>query len=231
MTWIDVAKHAYHITFIEQAIFKSGRQPANYFGTGGFVFLQQLEQLERLCSKNTLYYWVILDSKSKEDKVKVTKLKNLPKLQILKFWNKHDTRHTFWSCLIRCTNMKWIRRVLFRIQSGHDSVHRRTDGRADVQTEGRTDEVNPVYTPFQLRWSGGIITPYPYVIDPPPRWFWCRYESSISIGLIHFQPQATEFGELWLKLKIDDLMQKMCKTIANALVLRLLCVKTSKYTP
>ena len=37
------------------------------------------------------YYWVILDPKSTEDKVKVTKLKNLPKFQIFDFWNKHYT--------------------------------------------------------------------------------------------------------------------------------------------
>ena len=72
------------------------------------------------------YYWVILDPKSKEDKIKVINLKNLPKLQIVKIWNKHYTRHTFWSCLIRRANMKWIRRVLLMIQSGHDSVHRLT---------------------------------------------------------------------------------------------------------
>ena len=52
------------------------------------------------------YHWVILDPKSKEDKVKVTNLKNLPKFQIFEFWNGHYTRHTFWSCLIRCANMK-----------------------------------------------------------------------------------------------------------------------------
>ena len=39
------------------------------------------------------------------------------------------TQHTFWSCLISCANMKWIRCVLLKIQSGHDSVHWRTDGR------------------------------------------------------------------------------------------------------
>ena len=65
------------------------------------------------------FYWVILDPKSKEDKVKVTNLKNLSK-----FWSKRYMRHTF--CLIRCANMKWIRRVLLKIQRGHDSVHRRT---------------------------------------------------------------------------------------------------------
>ena len=73
------------------------------------------------------YYWVILDPKSKKDKVKVTNLKNLPKFQTFEFWNKRYTLHTFWSCLIRCGNMKWMWGVLLKIQSWHDSVHRRTD--------------------------------------------------------------------------------------------------------
>ena len=92
------------------------------------------------------YHWVILDPKSKDDKVKVTNFKNSPKFQIFEFWNGHYTRHTFWSCLIRCANMKWIRWVLLKIQSGHDSVHRRTDGQGDTSIP-----------PYQLRWSGGII--------------------------------------------------------------------------
>ena len=48
----------------------------------------QMEQLERLRSEDTsmpphvyLYYWLILDPKLKQDKVKITNLKNLPKLQ------------------------------------------------------------------------------------------------------------------------------------------------------
>ena len=77
------------------------------------------------------YYWVILDPKSKEDKVKVTYLKNL-----------HYTRHTFSSCLIRCANMKSIRQVLLKILSGHDSVHRRTDR--------QMDKVKAVYPPFNF---------------------------------------------------------------------------------
>ena len=93
------------------------------------------------------YYWVILDPKSKEDKVKVTDLKNLPKFQSFQFWHNFYTRHTFWRCFIRCANMKWIWQVLFKIQSWHDSVHRRT----------RWNQ----YTPFQLRWSGG----YNYIIS------------------------------------------------------------------
>ena len=89
---------------------------------------------------------VILDPKSKDDKVKVTNFKNSPKLHIFDFWNGHYTRHTFWSCLIRCVNMKWIRWVLLKIQSGHNSVHRRTDGQGDTSIP-----------PYQLRWNGGII--------------------------------------------------------------------------
>ena len=85
------------------------------------------------------YDWVILDSKSKEDKVKVTNLKNLPK-----FWNKLYTRHTFQSCLIRCANMKWIQQASLKIQSGHDLVHRQTDGQGETSIP-----------PFQLHWNGG----------------------------------------------------------------------------
>ena len=72
--------------------------------------LYKLEQLEHLHSEETLvphdypYHWVILDPKSKEDKVKITNLKNLPKFQ-------------------------W---VLLKIQSGHDSVHRWTDRQGET---------------------------------------------------------------------------------------------------
>ena len=111
----------------------------------------QLERLERLRSEDTPppppppphgypFYWVNLDPKSKEDKVKVTNLNNSPNFQIFEFWNKHYTWHTFWSCLIRCANMKWIRRVLLKIQNGHHSVHRWTDGQGETNI---------------LRWSGG----------------------------------------------------------------------------
>ena len=100
------------------------------------------------------YHWVILDPKSKEDKVKVTNLKNSPKFQSFEFWNGHYTRHTFLSCLIRCANMKWIRWVLLKIQSGHDSVHRRTDGQTDGRTDGQTDKVIPVYPPINFVEAG-----------------------------------------------------------------------------
>ena len=46
--------------------------------------------------------------KSKQDKFKITNFKKLPKIQNLKFCMKVYMQHTFWSCLIRCINMKWI---------------------------------------------------------------------------------------------------------------------------
>ena len=95
------------------------------------------------------FYWFTLDPKSKEDKVKVTNLKNLPKLQIFEFWHKLYTQHTFWSCLIRCANMKWIQQIWLKIQSGHDSVHRRTDGQTDRRT--RWNQYTPLSTSLK-RW-------------------------------------------------------------------------------
>ena len=52
--------------------------------------------------------------------VKVTNSKYLPKM-------------------IRCANMKWIRPVLWKIQSRHGFVHRQTDTRTDRQTHRQTD--------------------------------------------------------------------------------------------
>ena len=84
------------------------------------------------------------------DKVtNVKKKKKKPKIHILRFYNKCNTWHTFWICLIRCINMKWIQWVL-KIQIGHDSVHGRTDGRKDRWTDGPGETRIPL---FQLGWS------------------------------------------------------------------------------
>ena len=91
------------------------------------------------------YYWVILDPESNEDKVIITNLKNLPKFQLFELSNKLYMQHTSWSCLIRCANTKWTQQVLLKLQSGHDSVHRRTDRRTTWNQ----------YTPFSTslkRW-------------------------------------------------------------------------------
>ena len=53
----------------------------------------------------------------------------------MKFLNKRCTRHTFWSCLIRCIDMKWIQLKLWAPQSGHGM----RDGRTDRRTDGRTE--------------------------------------------------------------------------------------------
>ena len=97
------------------------------------------------------YYEFILDPKSNEDKVKVTNLKSLQSTVLQStVLTKDESPLTgsFWSCLIRCANMKWIRQILLKMQSGQDSVHRRTDG--------QTDKVKPVYPPFNFVEAGGI---------------------------------------------------------------------------
>ena len=61
----------------------------------------QLEQLERLCSEDThhrpmITYTIdqfILDPKSKQNKIKVTNLKNSPKLKIFKFYKILHSTH------------------------------------------------------------------------------------------------------------------------------------------
>ena len=120
--------------------------------------LKQLVQLERLRSKDTptapwlpillssfigsqayIIEQFILDPKSKHDKVKVTNLKNLPKLQLFSFWKKIYTWHTFWSCFIRYVNMKWIR--------PEDTEWPRFCPQMDRRTRWNQ------YTPLQLRWT------------------------------------------------------------------------------
>ena len=123
----------------------------------------KLEQLECLRFENTIpppppplpppphdypYYGFISDPMSKQDKVKVTNSKNLPKIKILGYCNNLYT--AYWSCLIRCANMKWIQLVLWKIQSGHDFVHRQTDRRTDRWR----DDVKPVYPPFNFVEAG-----------------------------------------------------------------------------
>ena len=60
------------------------------------------------------------------------KFKEIAKFQMLEFFPKLNARHTFWSLLIRCINMKWVGLVLWKIQSGHDSVHRWTDEQGET---------------------------------------------------------------------------------------------------
>ena len=126
----------------------------------------KLEKLERLRSEDTPRrlmithtiesYWIPSQKKTKS---KLQILKKSPQFQIFKFWNRHYTRHTFWSCLIRCANMKWIQWVFLKIQSGQDSVHRRTDRRTSLENliSAAMDNVIPVYPPFNFMEAGGIM--------------------------------------------------------------------------
>ena len=138
--------------------------------------------------------------------------KTKSKLQILKisqnfeFWNRLSTWHTLWSCLIRCANMKWIRWVFLKIQSGHDSVHRRTDGQGDTSIP-----------PFQLRWSGGINM----------HLVWNRltlYEGSKGYTNLPFNPKrhylsshSFIFNKDWsvMKKKPHKFPRWFCKTRSN----------------
>ena len=70
------------------------------------------------------------------------KLQILKNCQKYKFWNfaRNFTPHTFWSCLIRCINMKWIQPKLYALQSWHGMRDGRTvtDGQTDGRSETRT---------------------------------------------------------------------------------------------
>ena len=111
-----------------------------------------LYQLERLLSEiSPAISWLPILGIHIEDKV--ANLKILPKIQILEFFNFLYMQHTFWSCLMRCVNMKCIQLVLWKLQSRHNSVHRWTDRRTDRWT----DDVKPVYPPFNFVEVGGII--------------------------------------------------------------------------
>ena len=59
--------------------------------------------------------------------------------QILNFLNKLYMRHTYWSCLIRYVNMKWIRWVVLILS-----------------TDWQTNKVKPVYLPFNFVEAKGI---------------------------------------------------------------------------
>ena len=116
------------------------------------MYQMKLEQLECLLSEDTPcrlvithaieLYWIPSQKKA------MSKLQILRICQNFCILNKLYTQHTSWSCLIRCANMKWIRRVLLKMQSGQDSVHRRTEGQTDGQGEISI-------APFQLRLSRG----------------------------------------------------------------------------
>ena len=66
-------------------------------------------------------------------------------------------RHTVWRFLIGCVNMKWIQLVLWKLQSGQDFVHRRTDGWTDGQTDGRPETSIPPVNFVEARGMISVI--------------------------------------------------------------------------
>ena len=66
--------------------------------------------------------------------------------------------------------MKWIRQVLWKIQSGHDFVHRQMDRQTDGLMDGQRE------TPFQLqklksmfsRWKCSISVKFPWILLEAP---------------------------------------------------------------
>ena len=95
--------------------------------------------------------------------------KQLPKIQILKFCQKLLMQHTFWNCLIRCTNMRWIQTELYVVEWTWDAGW----------TDGRTDRVKPIY-PQRLCCAGGIIILYSSICNQQ-----CEvdYQQPLSDGL------------------------------------------------
>ena len=98
------------------------------------------------------YHWVILDPKSKEDKVKVTNFKNS------NFWIlKRALQATH---LLKLLD-KMCKYEMDPMSIVEDTERTRfcpqTDRRTDGQTDGRTDKVIPVYPPINFVEAGGII--------------------------------------------------------------------------
>ena len=113
------------------------------------------------------YDWVILDPKSKEDKLKVTKFK-----KNLNFFNFETN--------ITCDTPSEVAWYDVQIWNGSHKYCWRyradtilsTDGQTDGRTGRQTDKVKPVYPPFNFVEAEGIMIPtnnsdgqaYPYVL-------------------------------------------------------------------
>ena len=111
----------------------------------------KLEQLECLLSEDTPqdypYYWVILYPKSKEDKVKVTNLKNGPKCQIFNFLTN------FTHLLKLLDNM--CKYEMDPTSIVEDTEQTRFCPQMDRRPDGQMDRRRRwnQYTLFELRWS------------------------------------------------------------------------------
>ena len=96
------------------------------------------------------FHWVILDPKSKEDKVKVTNLKNkISNILILKQALHATHLHKLLD--------KMCKYEMDPMSIVEDTERTRFCPQMDRWTNGQTDKVIPVYPPFNFVEAGGII--------------------------------------------------------------------------
>ena len=97
----------------------------------------------------------------------------------------HDT---FWSCLIRCIDMKCIQQALLKIQRGHDSVHRRTDGQTDWRKTWNQDA--PLSTSLKQRvWWDMALRKWPKCPQYMQQTWWqtvATQHTELSVLLLYF---------------------------------------------
>ena len=112
------------------------------------------------------FYWVILDLKSEEDKVKVKEFTKISKFRILKQ-------------ALHATHLLKLLDKMCKYETDPTSIVEdkertrfcpQTDRWTDGQTDGQTDKVKPVYPPFKFgeagglkmawRWTGAIFRTY-----------------------------------------------------------------------
>ena len=120
------------------------------------------------------YYWVILDPKPKEDKVKATNLKNLPKFQ--NFWILKQTLHA--------THLLKLLDKMCKYEMDPTSIvedtertrfcpQRQTDRRTDGRPNGQTDKGEASTPPFNFVEAGGIITAGSAWVRTQHCGYWC----------------------------------------------------------
>ena len=129
----------------------------NTFEVNIYQSISKLEQLERLRSElpnDYPYHCVILDPKSKEDKVRVTNFKKFAKIS--NFWILKQALHA--THLLKLLD-KMCKYEMDPMSIVEDTEWTRFCPQTDRRTNRRTDRRTRwyQYTPFQLCWRGGII--------------------------------------------------------------------------